>query len=264
MLFIAYGQGCLTCGDPVFAVSRCALWISNDVQAPLVSPPWWRSLLERSPRRRRCSLGLPAVVALVAPEVSPPASLLQRSPLVDGRCGARCSRGLPAGVRAFAAGVETRLDGFRTDHCDQSARAPRQVPSSWYSKVAPAAFPGNSSLCEQVRRDRRRRSLSRSRQQASGDPARVVDENTRSCLSQASASGALVWTAKVRCATCKNCFLGAGVRVLRHRGRLRQDSGNPRHLLLRALGCEGKEVYHGARDCPNREPLERKMRRRVR
>ena len=61
----------------------------------------------------------------------------------------------------------------------------------------------------------------------------------------------------------KNCYLTTGARVQRHRGRPCQDLGNPILLLRRAPVCEGEEVRLWARDCPCRQLLDDKMRRRL-
>ena len=60
---------------------------------------------------------------------------------------------------------------------------------------------------------------------------------------------------------CKGSYVGLGRCVPRHFGRARQDLGNkcfsPRH----APGCEGPDMRHWARNCPNRASLEARMRR---
>ena len=103
--------------------------------------------------------------------------------------------------------------------------------------------------------DRRRPPRSHSREQVSGNPARVVDKKTRD-------ERRITWASGVACKgslrdLCNHCYLGSGAHVPGHEGRSRQDLGNPCHLLRHALGCEGKDVCHWACNCPNRQLLDR-------
>ena len=170
-----------------------------------------------------------AVVAPVAPEVSPPASA--QPP--------RASK--PDGI-VF---VQTK------------AIIPPVLGGRYCVRGAPRSPPRRAGKSD----DRRRRSRARSRQQASGDRARVVDKKTRD--ERLSAWGAGVDGKGSLRDLRKNCYSGTGADAPRRKSRSRRDLGNPRHLPRRAPGREGKEVYHWARDRPNRQLLEGKMRRRV-
>ena len=60
---------------------------------------------------------------------------------------------------------------------------------------------------------------------------------------------------------CKNCYVGLGMHVPIHKGKSRQELGNPCYLPRQARSCVKKNACHWARDCPNRRELNLRPRR---
>ena len=109
--------------------------------------------------------------------------------------------------------------------------------------------------------DRRRRSRSCSRAEDSGRIARVVGKKTRDGRSLAWGAG-MDDRGPLR-DLCEICYLRTGAHAPRHKGRSCEDLGNPCYLPRRAPGWT-EEICHWARNRPNRQQLEGRMRRRFR
>lgn len=142
--------------------------------------------------------------------------------------------------------------------------SPPKYESRWRPRGAPESSRGCYSATSRQYGELdepRRRFRGRFCAMSSGHADRVVGKKTREERLRAWDAGV---DAKGRSQDLReNCYTGTGSHVPQHKGRSRQDLGNPCLPQSRAPGCEGKDICHWARDCPSRTQLDKeKMKRR--